>query len=69
MWNSQHTLDADAVAAIRLVLAGRASAEQAAAASGLTLADIRVILGSCPQPRLQEVEHTPPRFRRGLRRS
>ena len=69
MWNSQHSLDADAIAAIRMLLAGRSTAEQAAAASGLTLADIRVILASCPQTRLQEVEHTPSmRFGRALRK-
>ena len=68
MWNSQRTLDADAIAAIRMMLAGRFSAEEAAAASGLTVAEIRVILAACPQTRLQEVEHTPSiRSRRALR--
>lgn len=69
MWKSQHSLDADAIAAIRMLLAGRSTVEQAAAASGLTLAEIGVILGSCPQARLQEVEHTPSmRFGRALRK-
>lgn len=69
MWNSQRTLDADAIAVIRMMYAGRCSAEEAAAASGLTLSEIRVILASCPQARLQEVEHTPSMpFGRALRR-
>jgi len=58
MWNSQHTFNADLAYAIRLVLTGHATPEQAAAACGLSLADIQALLAACPQTRLQEVETT-----------
>ena len=58
MWNSQHTFDADLTYAVRMVLTGHATPEQAAAACGLTLADIQALLAACPQTRLQEVETT-----------
>ena len=58
MWNSPHVLHAEAIDAIRMVLTGRATTEEAAAASGLTVADIRAILAACPQARLQEFEPT-----------
>lgn len=58
MWNSQRPFDADTIFAIRMVLTGQASAEQAAAASGLTVANIHAIVAACPQARLQEVEST-----------
>ena len=56
MWNSQPAFDADALHAIRKVVTGEATAEQAATACGLTAADIRAVLAACPQARLQEVE-------------
>lgn len=68
MWNSPHALRADAIHAIRMVLTGQATTEQAAAASGLSVAEIRAILAASPQARLQEFEPTPPmRFGRATR--
>ena len=68
MWNSQHTFDADAMFAIRMVLTGEATPQQAAAACGLSAADIHAVLAACPQARLQEIEPTPPRrFRTAFR--
>ena len=56
MWNSQHRFDGDLTYAVRMVLTGHATPEQAANACGLSLDDIHAMLAACPQARLQEVE-------------
>ena len=58
MWNNQHTFDADLAYAIRLVLTGHATPEQAASSCGLKLVDIQALLAACPQTQLQEVQTT-----------
>ena len=58
MWNTQNTFNADLATAMRMVLTGHASPDQAATACGVSVADIQAILRSCPQLQLQEVEHS-----------
>jgi hypothetical protein len=58
MWNTQHTFNADLGYAMRMVVTGHATPEQAAAACGVSVDDIRAMLAACPQLQLQEVERS-----------
>ena len=58
MWNKENTFNAELGYAIRMVAAGHATPEQAAAMCGVSIADIQAMLVACPQPRLQEVERS-----------
>jgi len=58
MSNTQNTFNAELGYAMRMVMTGQATPEQAAAACGVSLADIHAMLARCPQLRLQEVEHS-----------
>ena len=58
MWNTRTTFNADLAHAMRMVMTGQATPEQAAAACGVSCADIRALLAACPQLRLQEVERS-----------
>ena len=64
MWNNENTFKANLGYAMRMVISGHATPEQAAAICGLSVGDLQALLASCPQPQLQEVtpsSHTPPR--------
>ena len=58
MWNSQNTFDADIGFAVRLVLTGHATAQQAATLCRLSVSELQALLDTITQPRLQEVEHS-----------
>ncbi|HYC49237.1 MAG TPA: hypothetical protein VED01_27485 [Burkholderiales bacterium] len=58
MWNSQNTFDGDIGFAVRLVLTGHATVQQAAALCRLSVSELQALLDCVPQPRLQEVEHS-----------
>ena len=56
MWNRQNTFDGDIGYAVRLVLTGNATPQQAAALCGLSLTELQALIDSIPQPRLQTVQ-------------
>lgn len=55
MWNHQNTFDADVSFAVRMVLTGHATPEQAATACGVSLWEVQALVASAyqQQPRLQ----------------
>ena len=59
MWNRQDTVSEAVCYAARLVLTRQATPQQAAAMCGLSVTELQALLESIPQPRLQQVEHSP----------
>ena len=58
MWNTQNTFNTELGYAMRMVVTGHATPEQAAAMCGVSVADIHAMLAAFPQARLQEVERS-----------
>ena len=54
MWHNANSCDPELAYLIRMVLRGQTTPEQAAAALGINVEDLRTFLSACPQPRLEE---------------
>jgi hypothetical protein len=59
MRDNSRSCDPELAYLVRMVLRGRITPEQAAAALGISTEDLRTFLSACPQPQLQEVQPDP----------